>query len=152
VIGVGEPAIRRRLSERLASRDSQFLTLAHPLAYVAESARLGEGCMCAPFSFVGPGARLGDNVVLNTFASVGHDADVGEFSVLSPYAAVNGDARVGREVFLGTHATVTPCRAVGSHSKISAGSVATRDVPEGCLVVGNPGKARVLFHVPESNR
>ena len=108
--------------------------------------------MCAPFSFVGPGARLGDNVVLNTFASVGHDTDVGDFSVLSPYATVNGDARVGREVFLGTHATVTPCRAIGSHSKISAGSVATRDVPEGSLVVGNPGKARVLFHVSESNR
>ncbi len=87
--------------------------------------------------------------MLNTYASVGHDAQVDQLCVFSPYSVVNGHVQLGQQVFLGTHATVTVGRTVGAYSKISAGSVATQDVPSGSLVVGNPGTARVMFRIPE---
>lgn len=145
VLAVSDPAVRYQMAERLSARGGTFCTVVHPRAYVAESAEIGDGCVLAPFAFVGPGARLGRHVVLNTYASVGHDACIDDLCVFSPYAVVNGNVRLRQQVFLGTHATVILGKTVGSYAKISAGSVATRDVPEGALVVGNPGKSRVLF-------
>jgi sugar O-acyltransferase (sialic acid O-acetyltransferase NeuD family) len=148
-IGVGDPAVRRRIASTLSQRGAKYLTVVHPQAWVAPDAQLGEGCVLAPFTFVGPGASLGDQVLLNCFASVGHDADVEKFSVLSPYAVINGAAKLGQQVFLGTHATVVAGKKVGAYSKVSAGSVALRDVPAGALVSGNPGKSRVMFDIPQ---
>ena len=145
IIGVGDPALRRQLTVSLSQRGARFCNVLHPLSWVAPTAELGEGCILGPFTFVGPGARLGNHVVLNCYASVGHDAHVEQFTVLSPYAVVNGAVSLGEEVFLGTHATVVAGKSVGAHSKLSAGSVALRSVPEGSLVAGNPGKSRVMF-------
>jgi len=145
VIGVGDPAVRRRLGDAAAARGARFLTLVHPTAYVAPNARLGAGCVVCPFAFIGVGAVLGDHVAVNTYASVGHDAQVGDCSVFSPYAVVNGAVVLGEEVFLGTHATVTPRLTVGRSAKIAAGAVATRPVPAYSLAVGNPARSRVLY-------
>jgi len=148
VIAVGDPNLRQRMASQLAARGARFFSIVHPRAYVAADAMIAEGCVLAPFAFVGAGARLGRHVALNTYASVGHDACIEECCVFSPYAVVNGNVRLGRQVFLGTHATVILGKSVGAYSKISAGSVAVRNVPECSLVVGNPGQARVMFGKP----
>jgi sugar O-acyltransferase (sialic acid O-acetyltransferase NeuD family) len=143
IIGVGGPDARLALAGRLGS--ARFIQIVHPTAYVAPSAVLGVGVVVCPFAFVGPHAQLGSHVVLNTYASCGHDSRVGSAAVLSPYAVINGDAVLEERVFLGTHATVQPGKRVGRSSSIAAGSVATRDVPAGSLVLGNPASSRVLY-------
>ena len=145
IVAVGDPRTRCRLAAEAAHRGARFHTLVHPSAWVAPSARLDAGCVICPFAFVGVDARLGENVVLNTFASAGHDAILGSYTVLAPYAVVNGRVQLGDEVFLGTHATVTYGQHVGSRSKVAAGSVVTRAVPDDALAVGNPAKSRVMY-------
>ncbi len=152
VIGVGEPALRYRIAEQLSARGAEYLTVVHPLAWVAPGVQLGPGCILAPFTFVGPGATLEDHVLLNCYASVGHDGYVERCSVLSPYAVINGEATLEQQVFLGTQATVVAGKTIGAYSKVSAGSVALRDVPKGSLVAGNPAKSRVMFAIPQDER
>ena len=60
--------------------------------------------------------------------------------MLSPYAVVNGGSTLEDEVFMGTHATITPNIRVGRRSKVAAGAVVYRDVPEQSLATGNPAK------------
>ena len=45
---------------------------------------------------------------------------------------------IGSDVWVGAGALILPGVRIGSRSVIGAGSVVTRDVPEGVLAVGNP--------------
>ena len=145
LIAVGEPIVRYKLFQRLSARKIQFFTLIHPAAHVASTATIGQGSIIAPFSFVGPFTTIGDNTVLNTYASAGHDCIIGSSSVLSPYAALNGSAKIGTAVFMGSGSIVLPSVTVGENSKISAGTVVSRDVEANSLAAGNPAKSRVMF-------
>jgi acetyltransferase-like isoleucine patch superfamily enzyme len=54
--------------------------------------------------------------------------------------------QIGSDVWIGAGSVILDGTTVGSHSIIGAGSVVTKDVPESCLVVGNPA------HVVRSSR
>jgi sugar O-acyltransferase (sialic acid O-acetyltransferase NeuD family) len=140
VLAIGEPQQRRVIAQRLTRRGAQFLTVVHPLAHVAKTARLGAGCILAPFAAAGACAELGDHVALTFYASIGHDARVGNCCALSPYSVSNGGTILEECVFLGTHAVVNPLKRVGSGSRIAAGAVVYRDVPANSLAAGNPAK------------
>lgn len=48
--------------------------------------------------------------------------------------------RIGRGAFLGVGAIVLPGVTIGTNSYVGAGAVVTRDVPDRCVVVGNPAR------------
>jgi acetyltransferase-like isoleucine patch superfamily enzyme len=50
--------------------------------------------------------------------------------------------RIGRGAFIGVGAIVLPGVTIGTHGYVGAGAVVTEDVPDRCVVVGNP--ARVI--------
>lgn len=47
---------------------------------------------------------------------------------------------IGKNVFIGAYAIILPGVQVGNHAIVAAGSVVTKDVPEYCMVAGNPAK------------
>jgi len=141
LFAVGDIDIKKSLIVRLKRRGAKFLTLIHPGAIVANTAKIGEGAIICPFCLVSDNVLLEDFVMMNVYSSCGHDVKVGSYSILSPYATLNGFVILEDEVFLGTHATVIPYKKVGCKSKISANSVVMRDVPANKIVFGVPGKA-----------
>ena len=144
IISLGDPGLRRALAGRLARRGAKFISIIHPTAYLAPTARIGEGCIIGPFAMVGSYAHLEDHVLLNLYSAAGHDARIAAFCVFSPYSVANGGSRLEEGIFLGTHATVTPNVRVGAGSRIAAGAVVYRDVPGRSLATGNPSKAYPL--------
>ena len=54
---------------------------------------------------------------------------------------------IGADVWVGGGAIILPGVRIGSRAVIGAGSIVTRDVPEGVLAVGNP--CRVVREIPE---
>ncbi len=140
LLAVGTPGTRKLLVEKLEQRGAEFISLVHPKAYVAPSAKLGKGVIISPFATVATHTDLQDHVVLGFYAHVGHDAVIGTYSVLSPYAAVNGGTVLEELGFLGTHAVVTPNRKVGRDAQIAAGAIVYGDVPANRIAIGNPAK------------
>ena len=141
IIGIGNVEIKKQIVKKLEVKNLQFLTLIHPTAIVANTAKIGQGVIICPFCLVSDNVELDDFVMMNIYSSCGHDAKVGRYCILSPYATINGFGILEDEVFLGTHTTVIPYKKVGYKSKISANSVVMRDVPPKRMVFGVPGKA-----------
>lgn len=85
--------------------------------------------------------RIGNNVCLSRCALIGHD---GSIAVLERAYGVKLD-RVGKidirdHVFIGYGAIVLPGVTIGPRAVVAAGSVVTRDVPEGTVVGGVPAR------------
>ena len=61
-----------------------------------------------------------------------------------------GNIVIGDDVWIGAHSTVCGGVTIGKGSVIGAGSVVTKDIPEGVVAVGNP--CRVLRKVTEADK
>ncbi len=60
------------------------------------------------------------------------------------------DIRIGERVWIGGNVSIVPGVSIGSNTVIAAGSVVTRDIPDGVLAAGNP--CRVLRHIPPEDK
>ena len=144
VVAVGDPAGRRQVALRLAGLGARFVSLIHPTAWVAASARLGEGCIVAPLAVVAPHTEIGAHVVINVQAGVGHDVRLGAYSVLAPHAVLNGFVTADQGVLIGSAAVVTARRSLGTGARVAAGSVVYTDVPAHSTAHGNPARVAKL--------
>jgi sugar O-acyltransferase (sialic acid O-acetyltransferase NeuD family) len=117
-IGYNNLASRWDAWRRIREMGYECPKLIHPRAYVASSARVGDG------TFVMAGA------IVDT------KANLGEASVLWPSSCVNHDAIIGDNCFLSPQTTICGFTRVGSHSFIGAGSVVVDscEIPAGSFV------------------
>lgn len=136
VLAIGDMHSRRKTVESLLRRDARFMTVIHPSAIIAPSARIGMGNVIYPFAVISNGAALHDFVHVSLYGSVGHDATVGRYCLLAPYATLNGFAILEDEVYMSTHSTVVPEKRVGKNSTVSANSAVLQDVPPNSFVYG----------------
>ena len=84
---------------------------------------------------------------------------IGEYSRVSIYAMVlshdyfrgkgNVDTYIGHHSVIGGCAIISPGIKIGNHCFVGAGSVVTKDVPDHCMVAGNP--ARIIREGIEMN-
>jgi maltose O-acetyltransferase len=132
----------------------------------------GSGLWIEPpfFCDYGENIRVGDNVFLN-FNCVFLDCapiTIGSNVLFAPgvqlYAAYHpmdhvirakaleyaAPITIGDDVWFGGGVIVCPGVKIGARSVIGAGSVVTRDVPEGVVVAGNP--CRVIRRVDEPSK
>jgi len=139
LLAIGVPYVRRQVAESLLARGADFLTLVHPTAIVAASARIGTGAILCPYSIASDACRVGRFLIMNYHTSLGHDASAGDFAVLSPYATLGGNAHIEDDVFLGLHASVGPGKTVGARSKVSANSCVLSNAQADSITFGVPG-------------
>jgi sugar O-acyltransferase (sialic acid O-acetyltransferase NeuD family) len=140
LLAIGLPYVRRQVAESLLARGAAFLTLVHPTAIVAASARIGTGAILCPYSIASDSCHVSRFTIMNYHTSLGHDASAGDFAVLSPYATLGGNAHVEEDVFLGLHASIGPGNTVGARSKVSANSCVLASAPADSIIFGVPGR------------
>jgi len=78
----------------------------HPLAWVAASARIGEGASIGPFVAVGENVVLGRNAVLHPSVVIYEGAQIGDDFYAHSHAVVREFCRLGHRVTLGNGAVV----------------------------------------------
>ena len=140
LLGVSDPKDKESLVISLKSRGAKFITLIHPTAVVAKTARLGEGVILCPSSIVSADAIVGNFVTINCLSSVGHDVNIGDYTTLSCHVDLTGDVKCGHSVFFGTGAIVLPHVSIDNCAKIGAGALIVRSVAENSTMFANPAK------------
>lgn len=111
-----------------------------------EGVRVGEGCRIyiADFGSEPFLVELGDRVTIAAHVRIiTHDGSTAlvkneKGERYQRYARV----RIGNDVFIGMNSIVLPGVTIGSRVVVAAGSVVTKNVPDGVVVGGNP--ARVI--------
>jgi acetyltransferase-like isoleucine patch superfamily enzyme len=102
-------------------------------AGVARSFAVSGGCyfQAANGIAIGEGTIFGPGVRV---ISADHDlSNLGRWKHAPPI-------RIGKNCWLGAGSIVLPGVSVGDDSIVGAGAVVVRDVPAGCVVVGNPAR------------
>lgn len=138
IIAIGNNKIRKKLVNN--NNNFKYSSLIHPHATVSKRALLGEGTVAMAGVTVNIDVTIGEHCIINTNASVDHDCVIGDFVHLSPNVALAGNVTVGEGTHIGIGACVIQGIKIGKWCTIGAGAVIIRDVPDGCTVVGNPGK------------
>lgn len=131
-----------KLIARLISQTARFLTgiEIHP------GATIGRRC------FIDHGMA----VVIGETTEIGDDVTIYQAVTLGGTGKETGKRHptIGNNVVISSGAKVLGPFRVGNHSKIGAGSVVLKEVPENCTVVGIPGKVvkRVIKRGEELNQ
>lgn len=89
--------------------------------------------------FIEDGVLIGHNVV---FATLNHDILPEKRQSIYP-----APIKIGKNVWIGSNSTILSGVTIGNDAVIGAGSVVTKDVPENCVVAGNP--AKIIKHIKE---
>ena len=139
-IGGGRGTDRLSVAALLSARGLTPLTVVHRTAFVAGTAKLGEGCQVLAQTAVCADAQLGPGVIINTSASVDHDCRIGAGAHLGPGARLAGEVVIGERAFIGTGAIVLPRLRIGADAIVGAGAVVTKDVPANTTVLGTPAR------------
>lgn len=104
--------------------------------------------------YIGDNSRIGiSNTVIGP-VKIGNNVNIAQNVVMSGlnhgYEEINIAPRlqkctisqitIGDDCWIGANVVVTSGVTIGKHSVIAAGSVVTKNVPEYCIVAGNPAK------------
>jgi bifunctional UDP-N-acetylglucosamine pyrophosphorylase/glucosamine-1-phosphate N-acetyltransferase len=126
-----------------------------------EGAQIAAGARIGPYARLRPGTQIGVNAHVGNFvemkqATLGNGAKANHLSYIGD-AAVGARANVGAgtitcnydgfekhrtdigaDVFIGSNTALVAPVKVGDGASVAAGSVVTRDVPEGALAISRP--------------
>jgi bifunctional UDP-N-acetylglucosamine pyrophosphorylase/glucosamine-1-phosphate N-acetyltransferase len=131
-----------------------------------DGASAGTECRIGPYARLRPGTELDDQVHVGNFvetkkahlrkgakanhltylgdAVVGERTNIGAGTITCNYDGVNKfETRIGDDVFVGSNTALVAPVYIGNGATIGAGSVITRDAPDGELVVARAKQTRV---------
>lgn len=72
----------------------------HPLAFVSETATLGEDVYVGPFAVIGDQVTVGDGTQIYSHVVIEEGASVGENCILYPHVSIYHGCKIGNEVIL----------------------------------------------------
>lgn len=109
--------------------------------YMKMGMKIGDNCSIQPGVIIDYAhcwlIKIGNNVTIAPQAYLlAHDASTKK---INNYTKV-GSVFIEDNVFIGARALIMPGVTVGKNSIVAAGSIVTKSIPSGSIVVGNPAK------------
>ena len=120
---------------------------------IQKGAKIGNRCKISSHTFICEGVTLEDGVFIGHNVTFTNDLypratnDGGQLQTEADWKCI--PTLVKRRAAIGSGATLLCGITIGEEAMIGAGSVVTKDVPAGAVVVGNP--ARIIKSVPPKN-
>ncbi len=141
ITAVADLKRKRELVGLLQQRGYEFISVIHPSAIMAASAKVGEGCIVNAGVVLENDVRIGRHVIVHAGAILEHDNVLDDFVNIGPGVKTGGRVRFCEGAIIFTGATAIPDVTIGKDAVVGAGAVVFRDVPAGCVVMGSPARA-----------
>ena len=103
---------------------------------IENNVELHTGCVVEK-GVMGGNTHIGCNTKLDNQVFIGHDSYVGSNCTLAGQTMLAGGVYIGNDSFAGVCSSFAPNVILGNNTKVSAGSVVTKSVPDGQHVSGN---------------
>lgn len=139
VIAIQSGVLRKKIAEKLSDFDN-WETIIHPSAHIADSTKIGKGCIVCAGVTISIDTIIGNHCFLNLSGIVGHDCILGNYVSILSNACVSGHVKIGECSYIATNSTIVPYAKVGSNCMVGAGSVVIRNVKDNVTVMGVPAK------------
>jgi acetyltransferase-like isoleucine patch superfamily enzyme len=121
---------------------------------IFENARIGSNCNICANVLIENDVVIGNNVTIKSGVQLWDGVRIEDNVFIGPNATFTNDliprSKVYPEQFLqtvikagasiGANATILPGITIGENAMVGAGSVVTKDIPAGMVVIGNPAK------------
>lgn len=137
---MGSNAIRKRLYSLLKESKIKQLVLAHPTAFISDTAVIGESTLINPKVSINALASIGKACIINTGSIIEHECRVGDYSHIAPGAVLAGNVKIGENCFIGAKSVLKQGVSIADNVIIGAGSVVLKNIEEEGTWVGNPAK------------
>lgn len=83
---------------------------------------------------------IGQNTKINNGCHIAHNVSIGKSTIITGHVYVAGSTNIGNNDWISPNTTLIGHTNVGSNSKIGAGSLVTKDIPNNELWFGSPAK------------
>lgn len=131
-------------------------------AHILPGAVIGEDCNICDHTFIENDVRVGDRVTIKCGVQLWDGMVIGNNAFIGPNVTFTNDkyprskvypdrfakTKVKQGASIGANATILCGITIGKNSMIGAGSVVTRDVPDGEVWFGNPARKHGLAVQP----
>ncbi|CAN5347795.1 acetyltransferase [soil metagenome] len=139
VVGIGPPAIRKKVVESLPSM-TRFATIIHPSAVISEWVELSEGTIVTAGTILTCNISAGKHAHFNLHTTIGHDCIIGDYFTSAPAVNISGKCTFGNGVYFGTNASVKEGINICDNVTIGMGGIVVKDINESGVYIGNPVK------------
>jgi len=144
-IAIADKKVREMLTHKCTENGIEMMSVLSMNSVVMDEVNLGAGCVLSPFVTVTSNVSIGKSFHANIYSYVGHDCVIGDFVTFAPGVKCNGNVHIESGVYVGTGAIIHPGTkdkpiVIGKNSKVAAGSIVTKSVPENVTVIGNPAQ------------
>ena len=136
IIAIGNNQIREKLAYQITH---DFGVLVHPTASIDRITSIDEGTV-VHHAVIQRGTAVGKHVIINTSSSIDHDCKLEDFVQIAPNATLCGGVDVGKGSLNGVGSVVLPQVKIGANVTLGAGTIVAKNIPDGSMVIGNPGK------------
>lgn len=86
--------------------------------------------------------EIGDNTKIGHMVHIAHNVKIGRNNLIVDRVGIGGSSVIGNDCFIGYGATILNKIRIGNGCTIGAGSVVTKDVPDGETWYGNPARKK----------
>jgi sugar O-acyltransferase (sialic acid O-acetyltransferase NeuD family) len=139
-VAIGNPNIRKKITEILEQSRGNVVSLIHPRAVVAKEVEIGKGTVIMAGSVVNPDVRIGNGCIVNTCASVDHECVISDYVHVSVGVHIAGAVSIGDGTFVGAGATVINNVEIAPWCTIGAGAVVIHSLTDAGTYVGVPAR------------
>ena len=139
VIGIGNPLLRFKLSQKFIDYGGELTSVISPFAKIGfYGIEISNGVNILTDAIITSNIKIGTGCLINKQVMIGHDVILGDFVELTPGAKIGGHCKIGSFTFVGMNAIILPKVKLGKNVIVASGAVVTSDVPDNCMVAGVP--------------